>query len=249
MPIVVEGWIDEGAAPVVIVTHAVDLTADSVSFDDIVEKWGRVSVFDGDERYILTGHLNSDYTPSFVFTTSRLKGRQGHSYRLLIETEHRQVEAVSSITPCPAITEVVPVSVEGTDSLFKLRAFFDGIDPDGYYKVFTKSDAHDTRYHGALLATFRGSDYDSQQGFEISRGKYSGYSGEPFEYFFRRGDFVSVKLVSMEADIFDFWLVYDRQIFLSDNLFFSFTEDCPSNITDGRGYWAAYGASIFGLRL
>ena len=96
MPIVVEGWIENGVSPVVMVTHAVNLTADSVSFDNFVEKWCRVSVYDGDTRYLLTGTVNKDYTPSFIFTSSSLKGKTGHAYRLLIEFEARTIQSTST---------------------------------------------------------------------------------------------------------------------------------------------------------
>ena len=66
MPLVVEGWIEEGMAPIVMVTRAVDLTTDTASFDGFVEKWARVSIYDGEERYMLTGRINNDYMPPCI---------------------------------------------------------------------------------------------------------------------------------------------------------------------------------------
>ena len=244
LPMVVEGWIEEGETPVVIVTHAVDLTADSASFDDIVEKWGRVSIFDGDERVILTGHLNKDYTPSFIFTTSRIKGKPGHTYRLLIETETDTVEAESAIAPSgPSITSLKAELVEGSDSLYLIRAFVSGLEADGYYKFFVKSEGNETRYFGSFLGNFRGSDYDAERGYVITKGKHSAYSGETTDHYFHPGETVSVRLCSMEGNLYDFWKSYDEQVSLSDNLFFNFTSTQPTNIAGGRGYWAAYTAS------
>ena len=102
MPLVVEGWIEEGLAPVVMVTRAVDLTTDTASFDGFVEKWARVSIYDGDERYVLTGSVNRDYMPPFIYTSSRLRGQTGHTYRLVVETESDTVEAETTMLPSPS---------------------------------------------------------------------------------------------------------------------------------------------------
>lgn len=245
LPMVVEGWIEDGEAPIVIVTHAVDLTADSASFEDIVEKWGRVSIFDGDERVVLSGSLNRDYMPSFIFTTPRLKGKPGHSYRLLIETEEETVESYAAIpAEDVSIVSLAPERVEGADSLYQIRAKVRGIDPSGCYKFFVKSRDKETRFFGSFLGSFRGSEYDDEKGFVITKGKHSAYSGQPTERYFKPGEMVTVKLCSMEEAVFEFWKVYDSQITLSDNLFFNFTGDQPTNISGGRGYWGAYNTSL-----
>lgn len=244
LPLVVEGWIEENESPIVIVTHAIDLTQPTDSFDGVVEKWGRVSVFDGDTRYILTGRLNKDYTPSFVFTSSRLKGKVGHTYRLLIETETDTVEAFASMLPAPFLLPLKAEKVEGTDSLYYIRADVDGVEPDKFYKFFAKSLNTEKRFYGTFLGTFSGADYDENTGIKITKGIHSGYSDETFDHYYHSGDRVNVKLCSLEPEIYDFWHVYDDNVMLSENVFFTFDGNCPSNIVGGLGYWAAYGTSI-----
>lgn len=241
MPIVVEGWIEDGQAPIVIVTHAVDLTSDAASFDGFVEKWGRVSIFDGDTRYILTGRLNSDYTPSFIFTSSKLKGTPGHTYRLLIETEDTTVEATSTMPQLPEISRVETVPVEGNDTLFSITAHIGNIDPDGYYKFFTRTQELESRYYGTFLGTLAAADYDDETGWNITRGIHSLYnSDDDFNHYFTAGQHVMLKLCAMQRDAYEFWHAYDNSTSLSQNLFFSFAGNCPSNISGGLGYWAAY---------
>jgi hypothetical protein len=244
MPLVVEGWIEDGLAPIVMVTHAVDLTTDTASFDGFVEKWGRVSIYDGDTRYILSGRLNRDYTPSFIFTTSKLKGEPGHTYRLLIETEDATVEAVTTMPEPPEIATVEAVKVADNDTLYTLTAHLADVDPNGYYKFFTHTTELESRYYSAFLGSFAASDYDTTAGWNITRGIHSLYnSDDTFNHYFVSGQHVYVKLCSMEQEIYDFWHVYDSSISLSQNLFFSFSDNCPSNIVGGLGYWAAYGTS------
>lgn len=244
MPLVVEGWIEEDESPVVIVTHAVDLTDNAASFDDFVEKWGRVSVFDGDTRYVLTGRLNRDYMPSFIFTSANLKGKVGHTYRLLIETETDTVEAVSTMLPAPELQPLAAVRAAVNDSAYFINAKINDIDPNGCYKFFIKSSLNDSRFYGAFLGTFKGHDYDPENGFNVTRGIHATYDDSAdTDHFFYHGDRVTVKLCSLGADIYDFWRVYDNNVYMSENLFFTFEENCPGNIRGGIGYWAAYGCS------
>lgn len=243
-PLVVEGWIEEGQPPMVFVTHAADLTVDSASFDGFVEKWSRVSVFDGDTRYILTGRINKAYMPQFVYTTSRLKGKVGHSYRLVVETDTDTVESYAEMLPSPRLDKLTPVPVEGSDSLFAIRADISGIENDSYYKIFARSEKCETRFYGSFLGTFRGSSYDSGKGWTVTRGVHSGYNrDENFSHYYAEGDRVTVRVCRLEPGLFEFWHVYDNNVSLSQNLFFTFAGNCPSNITGGLGYWAAYGYS------
>ena len=103
LPVVVEGWIDEGEHPIVMITRAIDLTKPMDSLENYVEKWWRVSIDDGSKRYYLTARLNRDYIPSFVYTTPRLRGKAGGEYRLIIETGDTVITASTRILPHVAI--------------------------------------------------------------------------------------------------------------------------------------------------
>lgn len=258
MPVVVEGWIENGASPIVIVTRAVNLSSDSASFDNFVEKWCRVSVFDGDSRYILTGKVNKDYTPSFIFTSQSLKGITGHEYRLTVEFEDQTIESSSSILEPPVISRLEPIAVENNDSLFSIRAFVNGIDPDKHYKVFVRSGKDDSRYYGSFLGTFSGNEYDDSEGLTITKGIHASYDEDSFSHHFSKGDLVRVKIASLQPEIYHFWKIYDNTVSLSNNLLFSFTSNLPSNLLlsdsqpgnpDPLGYWAAYGISESVIRL
>ena len=243
-PIVVEGWIEEGEPPMVFVTHAVDLTADSISFDNFVEKWGRVSIFDGETRHILTGRINKNYRPQFVFTSSRLRGEAGHSYRLPIETETDTLESVSTILPHPTIASARAVPTTDNDTLYTIQMHLNEIAPDAYYKIFARSLSTEKRFYGSFLGTFAGSSYNSNEGASVSRGLHIGTEddNQQFSHYYSAGDRVQIKICSMERPLYDFWTVYDASVSMSDNLFVNFAGNCPSNIPGALGYWAAYGS-------
>jgi hypothetical protein len=146
--------------------------------------------------------------------------------------------------PSPDIVSLEANRVENTDSLYTLTAYFDDIDVDGYYKVFCRDNSQDTRFFSSFLGTFAGCDYDSTTGFVVSKAIHSVYdSHDEFNHYFVYGSSVTVKLCSLEPALYNFWHTYDTSISLAQNLFFTFDDNCPSNIEGGLGYWAAYGTA------
>ena len=248
IPLVVEGWIEEGALPIVMVTHAVDLTVDTASFDGFVEKWCRVSVEDtgSGERYFLTGRINNDYTPSFIFTHTRLRGQAGHTYRLMVETDDTVAVAEATLSPAPAIDSLTICKTAGSDSLYSIQAYSSGVESDGDYKFFARAIDTESRYYPTFLGTFHGSDYSASQGWNITRGTRAQYSDDDttFSHHFRSGERVMVKLCTIDPAVYTFWHSYDSNVSLSANLFFTFTDNCRGNIDGALGYWAAYGTSV-----
>lgn len=261
MPIVVEGWIENGVSPVVMVTHAIDLTQDSVALDNVVEKWCRVSIIDDKGQHILSGRLDKNYMPSFIYTSTSFKGEIGKQYRLRIELENQTIEAESTILPAPSISRLEVVPVENNDSLFFIKAYCSGIKDDLHYKVFVRAGNEDLRYYGSFLGTFEGNEYDADNGITVTRGIRPTYEEDNYSHFFKSGDLVRVKIAVMQPDIYDFWKIYDNTVSLSNNILFSFSSNLPSNlytvsngseesygigntsIPDPLGYWAAYGIS------
>lgn len=248
-PLVVEGWIEEGMAPVVMVTRAVDLTADTASFDGFVQRWARVSIFDNGKQYMLSGHTDKNYMPPFIFTTSRLHGEVGHTYRLLVETDTDTVESTATLLPAPGLKKLVAIPENEDSTLFSIQAYVEGLDEGAGCKLFARVENEDTRFYPTFLGTFLNSQYDSEKGWNVTRGVHSSYSDAEFSHFFSAGDRVAIRACSLQPSLYEFWNVYDANISLSQNLFFTFSGNCPSNIDGGLGYWAAYGMVQRAIRI
>lgn len=240
MPLVVEGWIDEGEAPIVMVTHVVDLTEDAPSFDDFVEKWGRVTIYDNGRPYILTGHVNKGYTPSLVFTTSRLKGKTGHTYRLTIETEEQYAEAEVTMGDTPEFVSAEPTK---EDDGYSITAV---IKPtDGPVQFQTQTIGEDGRFYPAFCSTIYPCDIPDD-GIRITKGIHAAYSEEEsklFSHYFKPGDLVLVKLCRIPQELYPFWTAYDQSVSLGGNLFLSMPNNCRGNIDGALGYFSASGAA------
>lgn len=245
MPLVVEGWIEEGEPPIVMVTRALDLNDEDVRLEDAVEKWCRVTVFDDGQPYVLTARRNTDYNPNFIFTSSRLKGKPGHTYRLLVETDDTVASAEARLVPSASISRLEALPVEDSDTLFSLRVYLDNVDTEAYYKLFCKGPT-DRRHFPSFLGNLSGSLYDDAVGVSVSRGIHSAFLEDQysFSHFFSSGEKVEVKLCSIDRPLYDFWNAYDLNVSLSSNIFLSFVSDCPGNVAGAKGYWAAYGSSL-----
>ena len=252
VPMVVEGWIEEGRAPIVMVTHAVDLTVDNPSFDSIPDPWCRVIIYDNDTPNVLTLRKSDAYMPPLIYTSSRLKGRVGHTYRLVVESEKHTLTATATLTKSPRIDSVRTVPVPGTDSLFSLTAYTSNIQPGTYHKYFTKTIGVDPRPYPTFLGNVAADSYNPETGTPITRGKRAPLddsTAQTDNHYYRLGQTVIVQCSSMDRDIYDLWRVYDSNISFSDNLFITFTSNLPSNIQGGLGYFAAYGITEKAIRI
>lgn len=250
MPLVIEGWIEEGEYPIVIVTRALDLTDDDTRIEDAIEKWCRVTIYDDGIPHVLTARKNTAYNPNFIFTSNKFVGMAGHTYRLTVETEDTVAQAESTILPCASIQAMDAVMTQDSETSFTIRTFLTGIQKDLHYKIFCKGDG-DSRHFPAFAANLSGAEYDRDAGVNVSRGPHSAFLdvGQSFSHYFSAGETVEVKICSMDQKVYDFWMAYDLNVSLSNNLFLNFVSDCPGNISGAKGYWAAYGSSLKIFRL
>ena len=70
--LVVEGWIENGGNPVVMVSESIGIATgremDSKGILDHIAKWAKVSISDGTKTEILTGIPDPDFFPPYIYT-------------------------------------------------------------------------------------------------------------------------------------------------------------------------------------
>ena len=239
--LVVEGWIENGDHPVVMVSESIGIATDremaSTEMLDHIAKWAKVSVSDGEKTEILTGLIDNRYFPPFIYTTSKITGEVGKSYTLTVEYKDYKVVATTTIPdPVPIDTVYVQSVTENTASV--RVGFTDPPQPGQYYKVFTKTENIDSHYHPSAMTN-------------LSDESLNGYS-EVFLYSTQRlmdyvdfpnihlGDVLWIKLCTMDRKSFDYWNNFE--IMLASNAFSMYFEsDLDSNLSGSQGYWAGYG--------
>ncbi|MBR4735967.1 MAG: DUF4249 domain-containing protein [Bacteroidales bacterium] len=239
--LVVEGWIENGGHPVVMVSESIGIATGremgASSILDHIAKWAKVSVSDGTKTEILTGIPDSDYFPPYIFTSSAITGEVGKTYTLNVEYKDYNVEARTTIPEPVPIDKIYVQSVTDTTAAVRV-CFTDPPQKGQYYKIFTKTEGKDAHYHPSAMTN-------------LSDESLDGYT-EVFIYSTQRlmdsidwpnihvGDVLWIKLCSIDEKSFRYWDNFE--IMLASNAFSMYFEtDLESNLDGALGYWAGYG--------
>lgn len=245
---VVEGWIENGQYPHVILTHNLPFftSVDSAQLSEIVIRYAKVTVSDGVQTEILTGKKDTDYFPSFIYKGSELKGEVGKTYTLTIEYAGVILTSETLIPKPSSLSRIWFVSKDiGTEDQQLNVKFRDDVSEKNYYKLYTKLNS-DKRFYPTLLSnqddkTFNGKELSLQ----VNKGPANNLTikNEPY---FKRGDTVFVKFATMPQEGYDFWSTFQDEVLNSSNPLIGSTGKIKSNIKgQGIGIWCGYSASIY----
>lgn len=248
--LVVEGWIEEGEVPYVILSQNKPLvtTVDSTSIEDMVIRWAKVSVSDGDTTEILRGKIDADYFPPFIYRGIEMQGVAGKTYTLKIEYSGHVWTAQTTIPESVPLTSLHTETVEGKDTLYSIKAVFQ--DPAGeknYYKFFTRILNKKGRFLPALMGNFDDNMFDGKEARVIVNQGIEMKEIKKFNAYFHVRDTVLVKFCTMSEFDFDFWTAYENEQINSQNPLFPANQNLPSNVSSGRGCWCGYGRYTYAI--
>lgn len=246
--LVVEGWIDSGGFPIVMVTTSAPVSDTEIPLDSLDEyllRWARVTLSDGEEEVVLTGKMDTCYMPPYIFTTGKMRGVPGKTYTLTVNYKDYYAEAKTTI-PYPVSIDSFAVSPVEEDSLYQLMAYFkDDEMQDNFYKLFVGVKGKDDVLSPSFMGTIND---DVLAGLsELVIYQPSRLSTADYNPFFNSEDVVTVKFSQMDEEAYQFWKKYDELQSFSGVLFFPVTNSLPSNIKGGIGYWFGYGSNIYQL--
>ncbi|MCX7985922.1 MAG: DUF4249 domain-containing protein, partial [Bacteroidales bacterium] len=244
--IVVDGWIENGRAPIVILTYNTPYfgNLDSASLRQLVASRAKVTVSDGENSEILTLTKDTAYFPPYLYKGYFLKGIIGKTYTLLIEDELDTLMAYTTILP--------PVQLDSiwfernTDTSGIIRCILsDNRFERNYYRIFTRIRGKEQRYYPALIANLNDQYFNGQRfSFYINKGRTNNIL--PIEnIYFSRNDSILVRFARVDSISFAFWNSYDEELLNAGNPFAANHLRIPSNIKNGLGIWCGYGASYY----
>lgn len=248
--IVVEGWIEEGYPPVVMLTTTVPIGENVTDVDELekfVINWGKVTVSDGEESVVLTGKKNDDYFPPYIYTTSAMKGETGKTYTITVEYSGRSITAETTI-PESAPLEYIKIKASKNDSeKFQLIG---GLKDDrtrkDYYKFFVKVSGKDSTYISSFLGLTDDvilNDKDQIAELPINNGIRM--SSKLMETYFSAQDRIIIKFCTMDQISWQYWNDFEEILLLSRNPLFPISTNIRSNVKGGLGYWAGYGSNYY----
>lgn len=229
--LVVEGWIENGHAPVVIVSTSLPITSDPQPLTDLAEhiaRYAEVSVETDGQEYYLSSVLSDDFTVGNYYSSSELRGVVGKTYNLTVRYDGFCARATCSIPEPPVIISLEALPEESGSTFSAELKFAGSQDGKQFYMPFL-------RMGGSGLFT------------PVPSYAICGESPDEFVCLefgqYNRFDELEVKIACMQEPVYDFWTSYQSLIPLTDNVFFSNYRNIKGNMDGGIGYWAGYGVS------
>lgn len=251
--IVVEGWIEDGDFPVVMLTTTVPINENVTDLEDLsrfVINWGKVTVTDGRDSVVLTGKKDDNYFPPYIYTTTSMTGKAGGTYKIIVEYSGRTVTAETTI-PAPVPLEYMKVtrSKEEEDKFYLVGGLKDDDASKDYYKFFVMVEGKDRSYVSSFMGL---TDDEILNGKENNDGiaelpvnNGSRSSEDSLLPSFDAKDRIRVKFSTLDRASWEYWSDFEEIQSLSRNPFFPSSTNIRSNIKGGLGYWAGYGSCVY----
>ena len=247
--IVVEGWIDAGGYPVVMLSQILPVTEHVVTEDDIKDciiAMGKVTISDGERSIVLTGKKSDKYFPPYIYTTSKMRGEEGKTYYLTAEYKDFYATAQTTIPPKAKIEKII--TQKENDSYSISAVINDNPKEKNYYKFFIQLVGRDQCYLSSNFAIIDDKNYTFPCVVPIDLGRSSFNGKDTNEHIMSEKDRLMIKVAQVDNAMYNFWDDYKNITELGINPFFRYSNSIRSNISGGLGYWAGYGATEYLLQ-
>lgn len=241
--LVVEGWIENGRNPVVILTVPYHPGEGGARPEDLIAHPARVMLSDGESEWQLYGRVDHRYFPPYVYTNPLVYGEPGRAYHLTVSYGNLRASADTEILP-PVPEPDLEVRVSDNDParrsiVLTMEASKDATE---YFTVFVKSLETETRSLPAFMGTFSTHPGDGAVSLPVMRAK-NHVDTVPYVPEFFPGERVEVKLCRITKASYDFWLDYQNAISFGGSNLVSSSYLMRGNVEGGLGCFYGYGAS------
>lgn len=246
--LVIEGWIENGEFPVVLVSLSGSKANDGDMISDFMVRWAKVSINDGDSTYILTGAMDDNYTPPFSYKSYDLRGKCGKTYTLKVEYNNMTATAITKIPESVKIDSVTVCNITDNDSLRLISVHFTNpYHNESFYRLRYRNFNNENRFYPSFLGTFKVS---SEQNVKqpLYRTKIKTIENDYIPYF-HIGSKLEIRLGHIDEESFLIWQDYDNAVNFGSSIFFQTQSSLKTNINGGYGHWIGYGISKTNIEL
>lgn len=243
--LVVEGWIDSGGHPTVILTRSFSpMTTDATTLADLVVRWANVTISDGEHTETMIGRIDKDVTPPFVYTTAQITGVPGRTYTITAEYDGISVTSSCTMPQRPRIVRVDVTPVENIDTLREVSVtFVPGTNGERYYQLSVYDPSLSGRVLPCFMGTYCAAGSAGTREVTVTACRPNIDTDEnDYTPYFRVGRTITVSLNTLDADVWEFWHQYDDVIAFGGNIFLAGNVPLSGNISGGYGVWNARGA-------
>lgn len=252
--LVVEGWIDEGGHPVVMVSTTLPVSGQSQgqeAIQDAIVRWADVRVSVDGVTTTLVGRKDERYAVPYIYTDHSITGVAGKTYGLSVSYAGMNVTASTTIPHKVPLDSIKTERLEGEDYL--LTVYFSDPPVKGdKYRIFTRSisegESAGAQCFPTLLGTLNDENFNGES-VACSVLPPVGMSATGYSIDFKSGTTVYLKFCTMDDDAYLYWKGYDDSRMFADSPIFPGSGSLASNISGGLGLWAGYGASYYTVRI
>lgn len=251
--IVVEGWIDAEKHPIVMLHSSYSLDALNepgyTKLTDVLEEhmilFGKVVLFDGEDSVTLTGRVDTNYLPPYIYTTTKIRGEIGRTYSL--HAKYKDYSAYSE-TYIPTVATFDSIRVIDLNAKMNIVGYANTLEIGSTYILMAKT-TNQRQYKICPMGAFRAK--QNSMAITINNPIDFTEEGGITQTLFPKTDSVtvSIKFAKVGEIEFQMWDSYIAQN-MTQGLFFMETHDnIISNIQGGNGYWCGMGATEYTIKL
>lgn len=236
--LVVEGWIDSGGYPDVMLNLSIVPGESEGSVVESVVKWGYVTISDGEREVVLTGGMDNDYFPPYHYYNFDMTGEPGRTYTL--KAVYKGMTAVSTVTmPSPTPIDGIELTpAEGCDTLRHMTLDFTAPDDcPAYYHLSVQIEGQDGRPYPCMLGAHEVTVPGTRVTLPVYSGSSNPYTGK-YAADMPVGKMVTVRLSRVSEEVFRFWRAFDNASLVAGSVFVGAPGSLPSNISGGYGVWS-----------
>jgi len=268
--LVVEGFIENGMPPIILLTKTMPYFAktDINSFSEIYVAGAKMKVSDGSNSVDLM-EINFKTLPDSIaaflsaflqvpveelrklnlvlYTSIQMFGQEGKTYTLTIDKDSHHLKAVTTIPKIvvPDSVWIVPHTDKNNDSLKLVNMSI--TDPKGdknFYRYFTQRN-NEGYFPNRFRSVFNDALVDGQNLIvPVVRGESRTSQFNQLTYgSFKKGDTVTIKLCAIDSKHYDFWSTFENSV--SSGGPYAVPVQIKSNVDGGLGIWGGYGATYF----
>lgn len=245
--VVVEGWIENGKAPIVSLTRMVPVESNFNDQNAVIQNTindAEVCIICEGRSYQLEHKIDSRFSPCNIYTTEEIKGEEGKSYQLNIKTTSG--EELTATTKIPPAAIIEDISAEAQDKTHEQYTLYiqlkDDLSERHYYKAFVHiGETLPEDFHSSFLGEYDNTLFNSVNP-RLPIYSYKTSKQEHFNPYFSSQSVVEVKFCSVDSIAYHYWNEYAKMLELSRNPIFTYRNNLPTNIHGGIGYWFGYGA-------
>ena len=247
--LVVEGWIENGEAPMVFVTSTVAATEKSQNASDLIEHLAlnaKVTVTYKGREYRLLPAFTRDYLLGLCYTTDKLKGVVGGEYKLDVEWKGMTASGTTFISSPGSIDSIMVKVSDDDDTLYVIKAH---IQPGGnrYYRFFTKVIGEDSTYTASFLGLYDRDLINEDDLHFVNRGNSNPFLKQ--QLYYRNNDSVSIKLAAIDASAYEFWRKFNENVAFGSLALIPYANNVVGNLDGALGYWFGYGTTKYELKI